>query len=77
MTDIFRSKCNQAMKFGQLIKYNKKKNFIEESYRKCGGDTIPDPFLKNQNWAYLWINSLKFYTASLLLYAKLRTIKIY
>ena len=20
------------------------------------------PFLKNQNWAYLWINSLKFYT---------------
>ena len=48
------------MKFGQLIKYNKKKNFIEESYRKCGGDTIPDPFLKNQNWAYLWISSLKF-----------------
>ena len=21
-----------------------------------------DPFLKNQNWAYLWSNSLKFYT---------------
>ena len=21
-----------------------------------------DPFLKNQNWVYLWINSLKFYT---------------
>ena len=65
------------MKFGLLIKYNKKKNFIEESYRKCGGDTIPDPFPKNQNWAYLWINSIKFYTASLLLHAKLRTIKIY
>ena len=23
---------------------------------------IPDLFLKNQNWAYLWINSLNFYT---------------
>ena len=23
---------------------------------------FPDPFLKNQNWAYLWINSRKFYT---------------
>ena len=23
---------------------------------------VPDPFLKNWNWAYLWINSLRFYT---------------
>ena len=23
---------------------------------------FPDPFLKNQNWEYLWMNSLKFYT---------------
>ena len=23
---------------------------------------FPDPFLKNQNSAYLWINNLKFYT---------------
>ena len=23
---------------------------------------VPDPFLKNKNWAYLWINSWKFYT---------------
>ena len=23
---------------------------------------VPDPFLKTENWAYLWINSLKFYT---------------
>ena len=22
---------------------------------------VPDPFLENLNWAYLWINSLKFY----------------
>ena len=23
---------------------------------------VADPFLKNENWAYLWINSLKLYT---------------
>ena len=25
---------------------------------------VPDPFLKNEDWAYLCINSLKFYTVS-------------
>ena len=35
-----------------------------------------DPFLKNQNWAYRWINSQNFYTLLLLLYAKLRTFEI-
>ena len=39
---------------------------------------FPDYFLKNQNWAYLWINSLKFHTVCLFLfYAKLRAIEIY
>ena len=33
------------------------KHFFEKLYTKFGGDTI-----QNQNWAYLWINSLKFYT---------------
>ena len=28
------------------------------------GRLFPDPFLKNQDWAYLWINSLEFYTPS-------------
>ena len=26
---------------------------------------LPEAFIKNQNWAYLWINSLKFFTVSL------------
>ena len=26
---------------------------------------VPNPFLKNKNWAYLWVNSLKFYTVYL------------
>ena len=42
--------------------YNMRNIFHEKSYAKCGGQTIPGPFFKNQNWVYLWINSVKFYT---------------
>ena len=31
LTNISRSKDNQAMKFGQLIEYNMTKNFLENS----------------------------------------------
>ena len=34
------------MKFGQLIEYNMKNTFVEKSYTKCGGETIPRPFSK-------------------------------
>ena len=44
-----RSKGNQIMKFGQLIKCNMKKIFLEKSCTKCGGESIPDPFLENHN----------------------------
>ena len=47
------------MKFGQLIEYNMWNIFVEKSYTKCGGETIPDSYLKNQNREYLWINSVK------------------
>ena len=36
--------------------------FPEKSYIKSGGETILRPFSKKSNWAYLWINSLKFST---------------
>ena len=49
LLNISRSKSNQAMKFGQLIEYNMRNIFIEKSYTKCAGETIPRPFLKNQN----------------------------
>ena len=57
-----RSNGNQAIKFVQLIEYNMRNIFLEKSYTKCGGETIPRPFSKSQNWVYLWINSLTFYT---------------
>ena len=50
------------MKFGQLIEYNMRNIFLEKSYTKCGEETIHSHFLIVQHWAYLRINSLKFYT---------------
>ena len=38
------------MKFGQLIDYN---------MRNMAEKLVPDPFLKNQNWVYLRIKSIK------------------
>ena len=46
MTNISRSKCNQAMTFGQLIEHNMRNIFLEKLYTKCDGKTIPRPFSK-------------------------------
>ena len=35
------------MKFGQLIEYNIRNNFTENSYIKCERETIPRLFYKN------------------------------
>ena len=34
------------MKLGQLIEYNMRNIFLEKSYTKSGGETIPGPFSK-------------------------------
>ena len=46
LLNISRSKDNQTMKFGQLIEYNMRNIFVEKSYSKYGGETIPKPFSK-------------------------------
>ena len=38
--------------------YDFSKNHLQNVVEKL----FTDPFLKNQNWIYLWINNLKFYT---------------
>ena len=43
---ISRIKSNQTVKFGQLIEYDMRNTFLEKSYAKCGGETIPRPFSK-------------------------------
>ena len=46
LSNIARSKGNQATKFGQLIEYNMRNIFLEKSYTKCNGETIPRFFSK-------------------------------
>ena len=46
MPNISKSKDNKTVKFGQLIEYNMRKIFLEQSYPKCGGETSPKPFSK-------------------------------
>ena len=61
LPNMSRSKCNQAIKFVQLIEFHMSNISVEKSYRKCAGETISRPlYLKNQNWVYIWINSVKF-----------------
>ena len=49
LPNFSRSKGNQTMNFGQLIEYNMRNIFVEKSYTKCAGETIPRPLSKNQN----------------------------
>ena len=46
LPNISTSKGSQTMNFGQLIEYNMKNIFLEKSYTKCGGETIPRQFPK-------------------------------
>ena len=49
LTNIASSKNKQAMKSGLLIEYNMRNIFLNISYTKRAGETIPRPFSKNQN----------------------------
>ena len=41
LPNITRSKDKQTMKFSQLIEYKMRNIFLEKSYTKCFGETIP------------------------------------
>ena len=40
LPNISKSKGNQTIKFGQLIEYNLRNIFVENSYTKCAAETI-------------------------------------
>ena len=46
LSNISKSKNNQKMKFGQLLEYNMRNIFLENSYAKGGGENIPRSFFK-------------------------------
>ena len=63
------------MKLGQLIEYDMRNNFLEKSYSKCVGETIPRPFSKKAKLNIslgLWP---KFLNCLFSLYTKLRLSK--
>ena len=45
LANISRSKGNQTMKSGQLIEYNMRNIFLENSFTKVVEKLFPDPFL--------------------------------
>ena len=49
LPNISRRKGNEKLKFNELIEYSIRNIFIEKSYRKCGGETIPRPFPTKSN----------------------------
>ena len=47
LRNISRSNENQTMKFGQLTEYSTRNIFLEKSWPKCAGKTIPRPNSKS------------------------------
>ena len=64
------------MKFGQLIEYNMRINFVEKSYTKCAGETVSIPLSKKSNLSISLDQYCKVLKSLFLLYANLRTIEI-
>ena len=77
LPNISRSEDNPATKFSQLIECNIEKSFLEKSYTKCGGETIPRTFSKKTKLSIFLNQQPKVLYSLLLLYAKLRDIEVY
>ena len=51
------------LKFGQLIEFNMRNIFFLKNHtQNVVEKLVTNPFVKNENWAYILIISLKFYT---------------
>ena len=77
MLNVWRSKDDKAIKFDQLIDYDVRNIFLEKSYAKYGGETIPRPFSKKSK---LNISLDQYYKVSynlFTLYDNWRAIKLY
>ena len=56
LPNISRNKGNQRMKSGQLIEYNMRNIFLEKSFSRCGGETIPIPLSKKKSKLNISLN---------------------
>ena len=77
LPNISRNKGNQPIKSGQLIEYNMRTIFLEKSFSRCSGETIPRPLSKKKSKLNKSLDQLSIVSYSLfLLYAKSRAIKL-
>ena len=67
----------QIVKFGQLIEYNMKKIFPENSCTKCGEETFARPFSKNSKFSISLDQTSKVLYSLFLSFAKLRAVERY
>ena len=61
LPNISQSKVNQTMKFGQLIKYNKKNIFLQNHAENEAETLVPDLFLFFEKVLYEVLNSLNMF----------------
>ena len=64
------------MKFGQLIAYNLRNIFVEKSYAKCAGESIPRRLSKKTKLSISLDQYCELLNSIFLLYANLRAIEI-
>ena len=67
---------NQTMRSGELIEYKMRNIFVEKSYAKCGGETIPRLFSEKSKFSIYPDQWCKVLYNDFLLYANLRAIEI-
>ena len=65
------------MKFGQMIEYNMRNNFLKNSYTKRGGETSPRPFSGQLKLSISLDQKSKVLYGLFLLNSKFRAIEIY
>ena len=63
LSNSSRSKGNQTIKFAPLIEYKMGNSFLKMITQNVVEKLVSVAFIENENWAYLWINSLKCFNA--------------
>ena len=76
LPNVWRSKDDKTIKFDQLIDYDVRNIFLEKSYAKYGGETIPRPFSKKSKLNISLDPGSKVLYIFFLLYAKPKPIDI-
>ena len=77
LSNISRSKGNQAMKVCPLIEYETRNILFEKLCTKRGGKTIPRPYSEKSKFTISLNQESKLLYSLFLMYAKLKAIEIY